>query len=847
MQKLASLAPPVTIASASAPAPEASMFAASSARALSPSAAARDAQSDEYSDTSALTMRSEVHVVTGTPNMQVFVRVRPSKMSAGAKVLTSEPKSNGDDEGSHVLLSDGSRFSFNRVFEGQTNEAIYRQVGEPLLRSTLEGLNGTLIAYGQTGTGKTFTLSGERIGSQDEGLMPRMLRQLFESSTSHTAGRAKSSHSEGTEAKALMDAAETSEASSDETEVGEDEEEYDDTTVSNCGPLRMQSALPSEVAPSSRIEISLQYVQVYLDRIYDLLADDENADTALPLREDPSSGVHVEGVTNALVGTIEDGWRLLHKGAARLHISSTHMNRHSSRSHAVAIFTVSHHSIVDPNLLHRRQPHQQRPRPHVSRGQAGPPPLLPDPLTVGQSRAEPAAPILNGQSSRSRGAGTGHDQSSVHLLCRSRLTVCDLAGSERVARTGSAGATLEEAKKINASLHALGNVISALARESRAQHVEMGPSEDRQTRQQAFRGSMSSRTPNHVPFRNSTLTRLLQESLGGNCVTSILITVSSAAIDLAETRSSLQFGQRAARVRNQPTLHGPLVDAALSTAVCETEDGTWGMHQAPQHVVSDIFVAELSHAESTIDELRAHVGASSVDREQLQERVTLLSMELEETRRLGEVFKMAHEDAQRGLDASESRLGASVRETERRMEALRDAAVTEAVGEAVASERASRQAELGRVQQQLERMTHERMAMAAAAKEAERRIGDLALALQQSEQRRVEAEAQLRLLQELAPLPPPLPPPPPPMPVPSVSNGDEQEVRDSESDEMGGNSSGSPCPEVRAATIRAQEERKQTYLVHLTDRLVKAHSATLEAREKRRNAGPQIGSRAPSE
>ena len=103
--------------------------------------------------------------------------------------------------------------------------------------------------------------------------------------------------------------------------------------------------------------------------------------------------------------------------------------------------------------------------------------------------------------------------------------MCDLAGSERVGRTGASGAARLEGEKINTSLLALGNVIHVLTRKSSR--------------------------PLHVPFRDSSLTRLLQNSLGGNCRTSLIVCVSPALSDLSETRSSLLFGERAMLVRSR--------------------------------------------------------------------------------------------------------------------------------------------------------------------------------------------------------------------------------------------------------------------------------------------------------
>ncbi|KAF5898723.1 kinesin heavy chain-like, partial [Clarias magur] len=103
-----------------------------------------------------------------------------------------------------------------------------------------------------------------------------------------------------------------------------------------------------------------------------------------------------------------------------------------------------------------------------------------------------------------------------------KLYLVDLAGSEKVSKTGAAGAVLDEAKMINKSLSALGNVISALAEGIKT----------------------------HVPYRDSKMTRILQDSLGGNCRTTIVICCSPSPFNEAETRSTLLFGQRAKSIRN---------------------------------------------------------------------------------------------------------------------------------------------------------------------------------------------------------------------------------------------------------------------------------------------------------
>ncbi|XP_031423416.1 kinesin heavy chain isoform X2 [Clupea harengus] len=111
-------------------------------------------------------------------------------------------------------------------------------------------------------------------------------------------------------------------------------------------------------------------------------------------------------------------------------------------------------------------------------------------------------------------------------LC-GKLYLVDLAGSEKVSKTGAEGSVLDEAKNINKSLSSLGNVISALAEG----------------------------TKTHVPYRDSKMTRILQDSLGGNCRTTMFICCSPSSYNDAETKSTLMFGQRAKTIRNTASVN----------------------------------------------------------------------------------------------------------------------------------------------------------------------------------------------------------------------------------------------------------------------------------------------------
>ena len=108
----------------------------------------------------------------------------------------------------------------------------------------------------------------------------------------------------------------------------------------------------------------------------------------------------------------------------------------------------------------------------------------------------------------------------------SKLNIVDLAGSERISMTKVSGERLEETKKINSSLTALGNVIAALI------DLEKGKR-------------------SHIPYRDSKLTKLLQDSLGGNCKTIFIANVTPSSSSYQETLNTLKFADRARKIQNK--------------------------------------------------------------------------------------------------------------------------------------------------------------------------------------------------------------------------------------------------------------------------------------------------------
>ncbi|XP_047132844.1 kinesin-like protein KIF6 isoform X5 [Hydra vulgaris] len=154
-------------------------------------------------------------------------------------------------------------------------------------------------------------------------------------------------------------------------------------------------------------------------------------------------------------------------------------------------------------------------------------------LFLGDTNRMIAETPMNQASTRS------HCIFSIHLtikeqnsptIRKSKLHLVDLAGSERVSKTGVCGTLLKEAKYINLSLHYLEQVIIALSDKSR----------------------------NHIPYRNSMMTAVLRDSLGGNCMTSMIATISIDKNNIDESISTCRFAQRVALIKNNAFLNEEL-------------------------------------------------------------------------------------------------------------------------------------------------------------------------------------------------------------------------------------------------------------------------------------------------
>ena len=161
-------------------------------------------------------------------------------------------------------------------------------------------------------------------------------------------------------------------------------------------------------------------------------------------------------------------------------------------------------------------------------------------MQKGAEKRQKASTLMNSQSSRSHSIFTitvfikeksidGEESIKV-----GKLNLVDLAGSENIERSGATGKRAAEAGKINKSLTTLGRIITALV-----EHRD------------------------HIPYRESNLTRILQDSLGGRTKTSIIATISPAQCNIEETLSTLDYAYKAKSIKNKPEVNQKLVKKAL--------------------------------------------------------------------------------------------------------------------------------------------------------------------------------------------------------------------------------------------------------------------------------------------
>ncbi|XP_059693321.1 kinesin-like protein KIF9 [Haemorhous mexicanus] len=304
-------------------------------------------------------------------------------------------------------------FKLDGVLHNTSQEVVYETVAKDLVCKALQGYNGTIMCYGQTGAGKTYTMTGTASEYRNRGIIPRAIQQVFKSAASFL---------------------------------------------------------------NILVTVRISYLEIYKEALFDLLAPALGRgckDTQLAVMDGPQ-GVYVKGLSIHPVSHEEEALHLLFEGETNRVIGEHSLNKNSSRSHCIFTLYIECRSRDYTN----------------------------------------------------------------HKCLKSKITLIDLAGSERLSKTGSEGQVRVEASYINKSLSFLEQLIIALADPKRE----------------------------HIPFRQSKLTHVLKDSLGGGCNTVLVTNIFGEAEHVEETLSSLRFATRmnwvtAEPVPNEPFYREPSVKA----------------------------------------------------------------------------------------------------------------------------------------------------------------------------------------------------------------------------------------------------------------------------------------------
>lgn len=335
---------------------------------------------------------------------------------------------------------------------------------------------------------------------------------------------------------------------------------------------------------SDDYKVQCSFIEIYNEEIKDLL--DPHSSKALAIREnvDGPSKIHIPNMKLEVVENTMDCLEALDRGGAARATAYTQMNSQSSRSHAV--FTI--------HLHHIKTNTDDRDRyifllcvcmcafVHVF-----------DAYIYIYIHSEP-------------------------VVIQSKFHFVDLAGSERAKKTGASGARFQEGVSINAGLLALGNVIAALG--------------DPRLKSK------------HVPFRDSKITRLLQDSLGGNSRTLMIACVSPARSNMLETKNTLNYANRAKNIQNKAVVnHDPRSRQILELRerVKELErqlktGGGAGAAATAQHgglqaaAYVNMSEQEMEQQLEQIHQLQCDLSTSNAEILKLQEKIKSLRLNLSE-------------------------------------------------------------------------------------------------------------------------------------------------------------------------------------------------------------------------
>ncbi|XBW34715.1 hypothetical protein QEN19_000282 [Hanseniaspora menglaensis] len=424
------------------------------------------------------------------------------------------------------------KYLLDQVFGPDSKQdEIFTHIVEPLFLDFLKGFNCTVLCYGMTSTGKTYTMTGdEKLYngelSSEAGIIPRVLFNLFEN-----LNESKTQNKTGNENGSFVDYLvkcsfvelyneDLKDLLSADNTLGNTEKKlkiYDaQSSNNNSVTLQSSSIFGNESRRKELPSTNIQRVSSFSQPTKSSLSNNNtNSGKRISSQQEGSNrktglnrtnsviennskgnitsnpgdinntggGIFIQNLEEFEITQPIEGLKLLQRGLKKRKVAATKMNDVSSRSHS--IFSIT---------LYKR--------------------------------------VNNSDSSKPGSSGSDNSMNSSELFRVSKMNLVDLAGSENISRSGAINQRAKEAGSINQSLLTLGRVINALSDSKRANK------------------SVSS----HIPFRESKLTRLLQDSLGGNTKTALIATISPAKVHLEETVSTLDYASKAKNIKNKPQM-----------------------------------------------------------------------------------------------------------------------------------------------------------------------------------------------------------------------------------------------------------------------------------------------------
>uniref|UniRef100_A0A8C1ZGY9 Kinesin family member 20Ba n=1 Tax=Cyprinus carpio TaxID=7962 RepID=A0A8C1ZGY9_CYPCA len=379
------------------------------------------------------------------------------------------------------------RFQFSQVYGPDTTQKeMFDGTVKGLVRDVLEGQNSLVFTYGITNAGKTYTFLGP---DTDPGILPRSLNMIFSSLDGRIFTQmclkpqrcrdfirlTKDQQNEEAVAKRnLLKLFKETDAQKSTSCHSSKSDLEDGSTLSDTSSAANERSLAVDLDIHTKFSIWVSFCEIYNENIHDLLEQHSNnalRRTNLRLCQDVKGNSFIKDLRWVQVSSADEALKVMKLGKRNQSISSTKLNLLSSRSHS--IFSVRTLKVVD--------------------------------VGVGIPRVE-----------------------SV-----SELALCDLAGSERCAKTLNIGERLKEAGNINTSLLSLGKCINALRNNQQARQ--------------------------HVPFRESKLTHYLQGYFTGRSKACMIVNINQCASMYDETLNVLKFSAVAQKVVVLNTKSVPVV------------------------------------------------------------------------------------------------------------------------------------------------------------------------------------------------------------------------------------------------------------------------------------------------